>query len=150
MGLCAAVASFVLQTLPIVELPLRIAGAGYIAFLAVRILRGVPKSAAAPERPLGFIEGCLLQLLNPKVVVYGLTLYSTFLAPLVNSVPYVALSIPAVAGIGFVAVTTWALAGSALFRLLTRTPVRRAVTAALSLLLLYSAVDVSGVLTYPP
>lgn len=148
MCLCAAIATLILKAFPSIEPYLRIAGSLYIVWLAVHTFLTSLKVGYSSPRSLGFIEGFLLQLLNPKVIVYGLTLYSTFLVVVAGQVLLIALSATLFAAIGFVAVTTWALAGSALSQLLKKTIVRRIVTVAFSLALLYSAAESSGLIRW--
>ena len=148
MCLCAAIATIILKAFPSIEPYLRIAGSLYIVWLAIHTFSASLKVGSTSVRSLGFIEGFLLQLLNPKVIVYGLTLYSTFLVVVAGQVLLIALSATLFAAIGFVAVTTWALAGSALSQVLKRTLVRRIVTVAFSLALLYSAAESSGLINW--
>ncbi|HUV12490.1 MAG TPA: LysE family transporter [Acidobacteriota bacterium] len=148
MCLCAAIATLLLKTFPYIEPYLRIAGSLYIVWLAIHTFLSSLKTGSTSVRSLGFIEGFLLQLLNPKVIVYGLTLYSTFLVVVAGQLALIAISATVFASIGFVAVTTWALAGSALSRLLKKSIIRRIVTVAFSLLLLYSAAESSGLIKW--
>ena len=146
MCFCALVAAALLAAFPWLQVVLRIGGSLYIAWLAVHtFLSGV---AADPSgKPLlGFANGLLLQVLNAKVIVYGLTLYSTFVAPLSGRAGPLAVSAALFALVGFCATSTWALAGSTFTRVLSRPLARRITFGVLALLLLYSAVESSGIL----
>ena len=114
--------------------------------LAVHTFLGGLQSDPAGRPVLGFANGLLLQLLNAKVIVYGLTLYSTFLAPLSGQAAVLAVSAAVFAVVGFSAVSTWALAGSELTRMLSRPLVRRVTFSLLALVLLFTAVESSGIL----
>jgi len=144
MSACAAAATILLEALPAVEAPLRYVGAAYVLWLAwstwsKRASFGDPATAAASGFPGGFV----LQFLNPKLAVYGLAVYSTFLADLPGGVVGRALSVLALAGVSFAAVTTWALAGASI-RWLLRTDRQRAIAAAvLALALVYTAVELA-------
>ena len=148
MCACATIAAFVIESLPSVESYLRVVGSLYICWLAVHTLLGSLGTTERATQTIGFVEGFLLQLLNPKVIVYGLTLYSTFLAPLAGYAGYVAASAMASAGVGFVAVTSWALAGTVFSRLLMRRRVKRSVSIVLSCMLVYSALECSGLIEW--
>ncbi len=146
MCFCALVSAALLAAFPWLQLVLRIGGSLYIAWLAVHTFLGGLHPDPAGRASLGFANGLVLQLLNAKVIVYGLTLYSTFLAPLSGQAAVLAVSAAVFALVGFSAVSTWALAGSAFTRLLGRPLVRRVTFAVLALVLLYSAVESSGLM----
>ena len=78
MLLCAYVSSTLLRLTPSVEPMLRIIGAAYILWLALSTARASYGFNSMDQPPMGFKKGFLLQTLNPKVAIYGLTLYSTF------------------------------------------------------------------------
>ena len=92
MLLCAWVSSTLLKFIPAIEPALRVAGAVYILWLAIGTARASYDFKETDQPPLAFKMGFLLQALNPKVVVYGLTLYSTFLAAAANNPVILAVS----------------------------------------------------------
>jgi cysteine/O-acetylserine efflux protein len=146
MCLCAIVDKLLIQTLPRIEPYLRIAASLYIVWLAIQTLLGSLKATAESRPPLRFHDGLLLQLLNPKVIAYGLTLYSSFLTSSVGTICGIGLSAVGLAATGFASVTAWALAGSYLAHWFKRPLVRRMTSVILALLLLYSAVESSGLI----
>jgi threonine/homoserine/homoserine lactone efflux protein len=80
------------------------------------------------------------------VIVYGLALYSGFLAPVLGSPLLRVGSAFFLAAVGFAAVSSWALFGSAIKAFLRRPRARLAVNGVLALFLVYTAVELSGVL----
>lgn len=146
MCLCALVAAAVLSAFPSLQVYLRIGGALYIAWLAAHTFLGSMKADSSEKPGLGFTNGLLLQILNAKVIVYGLTLYSTFLGALSGRPVLLALSAAVFAAIGFSSISAWALLGSTFTLVLSNTLVRRITAAVLALVLLYSAVESSGIL----
>jgi len=80
-----------------------------------------------------------LQLLNPKVIVLGLTVYATFLKDMSRTPINLILSALCFTLMSFSALSTWALFGLGLSRLLKTEATRRLVNAVLSLLLVYTA-----------
>ena len=78
----ALVSASLLRGLSALEPLLRYVGAAYILYLAYGILRASYNFAEQAQRPLGFGHGLVLNLSNPKLVVYAFTLFSTFLAPI--------------------------------------------------------------------
>ena len=81
MLLSAGVSASLLNTFPALESTLRYVGAAYILYLAYAALKTSYTFDSEETKPLGYSSGLLLQILNPKLIVYGLTLFSTFLAP---------------------------------------------------------------------
>jgi cysteine/O-acetylserine efflux protein len=141
------VSGFLLEKIPAFEGILRIAGAIYILWLAWHTLQAsYTFDEGQSQKPLGYWQGFFLQVLNVKVIVYGLTLYSTFLANKISSLPMLILSAVGLAIVGFSAVNLWTLFGAVIRKYLNQPKVRRIVNIALALLLVYTAVDLSGVL----
>lgn len=147
MVTCACLSSLLLSLFPFAESALRWIGAGYILWLAVQILRADPGSARPDEPVRAFSKGFALQLFNPKVAVYGLTLYSTFLVPIKGRIGWLSVSAVLFAFVGFLATSTWALFGAAIKQSLKNDAFRKAVNAFLSLLLVYTAAELSGILS---
>lgn len=149
MLLCSLVSSALIAVLPAFEAILRVVGALYILWLAYHTLRATYAFHEQAQEDLGrkgFLQGALLQLLNPKALVYGLTIYGVFLVGISGQVLPLALSAVALAFVTFCAISTWALSGAAIRAYLDRGRVRQIVNTALALLLVYTAVEISGVL----
>ena len=143
MLLCGLISTTLLQILPAFENPLRIIGAVYILWLAFHTLRASYTFQEDQQATFGFSKGFFLQLLNPKVIVYGLTLYSAFLGEMLGSPVYLVVLAVVLAGVGFWAVSTWALTGASIRAYLNRPLVKRVLNIGLSLLLVYTAVELS-------
>lgn len=138
---CAYLSSALLTALPLAECYLRWVGAGYILWLALGTLKadyGFNSTAASAK---AFTRGFVLQLFNPKVAVYGLTLYSTFLAAISGHSGQLALFAAVFALTAFTATSTWALCGAAIRHQLKREGFRKLVNHFLALLLVYTAVS---------
>jgi cysteine/O-acetylserine efflux protein len=146
LTLSGLVSGFLLDQIPAFETILRIAGALYILWLAWHTLKASYTFDEENQKPLGYLQGFLLQVLNVKVIVYGLTLYGTFLANKIPSFFHLVLSAALFASVGFTSVTLWTLFGAGIRKYLNRPKVRRAVNIVLALLLVYTAVDLSGLL----
>ncbi len=86
MLLCAFLSSTLLSIIPVSERYLRWIGALYIVWLAVGILRSNKSFKETNDPPKAFAKGFILQLINPKATIYGLTLYSTFLSPIAGQI----------------------------------------------------------------
>jgi cysteine/O-acetylserine efflux protein len=147
MILCAYLSSHLLATIPVAERYLRWIGAGYILWLAIGLVRSSYSFSESDRGTTAFTKGLVLQLFNPKVAVYGLTLYSTFLASISNRLDYLSLSAAAFAFTAFVATSTWALFGAAIKSKLRNDRFRKIINTVFSLLLVYTAVELTGMLS---
>ncbi len=143
---CAYLSSILLTVIPASEKYLRWIGAVYIIWLAIGILRSGNSFQDSCVTPKEFSKGFVLQLFNPKVAVYGLTLFSTFLASISGQMSYLAVSATVFALTAFAATSVWALCGAAIRNRLKNESVRKIVNLLLSLLLMYTAVDLSGIM----
>lgn len=146
MLLCAYVSSTLLNLIPSVEPVLRIIGAAYILWLAIGTARTSYAFKDAGQPPMGFKKGFFLQTFNPKVAVYGLTLYSTFLSPAADNLFVLTVFAMLFALTAFCSTSTWALCGAAIRTHLHQLKVRLLVNAVLILLLIYTAIDLSGII----
>ena len=144
MLLCGWTSTVLLKVLPSFETALRFIGAGYILWLAFETLKTSYTFQESNQSPMGFGRGLLLQVLNLKAIVYGLTLYSTFLVPITDNSALLVLSATFLATLAFCSVSAWALFGSAIRTVLRQPRIRRLVNLVLSLLLVYTAIELSG------
>ena len=146
MSACALASAALLSALPWVEGWLRWVGAAYILWLAyhswhTRHLLGVEGAQDGGDPALGFWAGMLIQFVNPKVFVYGVMMYTTFLAPLAGHTLALLVSAVVLALIGLAAVSTWALGGAAIGGWLKSDRERAIVAAVLALALVYTAIE---------
>ena len=141
---CAYLSSALLTVIPLAERYLRWIGACYILWLAIGTLRSSYSFSESDRVTKAFTKGFILQLFNPKVAVYGLTLYSTFLAPISSHLDYLSLSALVFAFTAFIATSTWALFGAAIKKKLKNNSFKKIVNISLSILLIYTAIELLG------
>lgn len=146
MMLSGLLSGFLIKTIPGFDKTVRILGALYILWLAVGILRTSLAREISSQPLMGFSNGLLLQFFNPKVMVLGLTLYSSFLAPITNNFAWLALSAAILGCLAFLVTSTWTIAGSILFQSLKKPAILKTINVVLALLLVYTAIELSGVL----
>ena len=146
MLLCGLIANSLFSLLPGLEKWLHYIGAAYILWLAHGILHASYSFKDGESTHLGYFKGVALQVVNPKVIVYGMTLYSTFLAPIVNDPLWMIISAVFSGVVTFIAVSTWTLFGSAIKTYLRQPRIRHGVNVVLALLLVYTAVDISDLI----
>jgi cysteine/O-acetylserine efflux protein len=148
MLLCALGSTVLLQVFPDVRTLLQVVGAAYILWLAFHTLRSSYTFEEDQQVLFSFSHGFFLQLLNPKLLIYGLTLYSGFLAGIGTHPAYLFASALVFTGIGFLAISTWTLVGSSIRRYLDRPKVKGVLNTVLALLLVYTAIELSGALAW--
>jgi cysteine/O-acetylserine efflux protein len=146
MLLSAWVSASLLHVFPSLEIILRYVGAAYIIYLAIATLKTSYAFDDEEVKPLGFANGLLLQILNPKLIVYGLTLFSTFLAHITHQPARLLVAAALLMIVSFCATSTWALFGTVIKRYLHQPRIRFGVNAILSLFLVYSALELAGIL----
>lgn len=89
-------------------------GAAYLLWLAWSVFRS--EAGEAEERPAGgILTGMLLQFVNPKFILYGITAFSSFVLPYDDSAPTLSCAVAGLAVIGFSGSCCWAMFG-AVFR----------------------------------
>jgi cysteine/O-acetylserine efflux protein len=146
MLLCSMVSTVLLAAFPAFEKFLRWIGAAYILWLAYETLQASYTFKENRQLRPGFAKGFFLQILNPKVIVYGLTLYSTFLVAKI-AVPLARLfSALALAATAFCAISIWTAFGASIRSYLQHPKVRILINTVLALLLVYTAFEISGLL----
>lgn len=151
MSACAWASTTVLRLFPALQPILSYAGAAYIVYLAYGMLKAsytfvMDEQGNTAIEPLGFGKGLTLQALNPKLVVYGLALFSTFFAPLAARPLQIVLVVPLLAVVAFCATSTWTLGGTLIKTQLRHPKVQLAVNLAFSLLLVYTALTLADLL----
>lgn len=147
MFLCLTMSSLLTTYLPSVTPWLRPVGAAYMLWLAFGIFRHFEKALQGPDQvaPLRFWNGLVLQFANPKTIFFGLTVYSVYLVPILESRPALLISPVLLMAVCFSALSTWAVAGH-LIRSRINTPRRaRILGTLLALALVWTAVDLLGV-----
>ena len=111
MLLCAlfsvALASLVPKIMPFMEW----AGAAYILWLAWKTWRSSDAADGESDVDCGFWAGFVLEFVNVKIMLYGVTALTSFVMPAFDSTAAVAAFAVLLAAIGSVANWTWALFG---------------------------------------
>ena len=146
MFLSGWVSRTLLQIVPALEPALRYVGAGYMLYLAFGILKASYVFTERDVKPLGFTHGVMLQILNPKLFFYAFTLFSAFLASTAGNLALLIVAAAVLSAISFGATSVWALFGAAIKTYLHHLRVKAVINGIFALLLVYSAVNLVGVL----
>lgn len=134
------------RNFPTIEPIMRYVGAMYIFYLAFGILKASYTFTETNSKPLGFLHGFTLQLLNPKLFVYAFTLFSAFLAAMTQNLSILFLVVTFLAAVAFCAASTWALFGTAIKTHLHNPRLKMVINIILSLSLIYTAVSLTGMI----
>jgi len=140
MFLSGWISTALLKSFPMLEPMLHYIGAGYILYLAFGILKASYSFEEQQVKSFGFMHGIALQILNPKLIVYAFTVFSTFLSPLTQNMALVALAAALLAITSFCATSMWALFGTVIRARLHNPRLKLIVNVLLSLSLVYIAV----------
>lgn len=124
--------------IPKIETFMAIIGAAYLLYLAVIIV----KNTGAKEDSIGgkynsFIAGTFLQFVNPKAVLYAITVIGTFVLPYHSTHLALLLYSVLLAGIGFLSSMSWSLFGSVFKKIIKTYEMQFNVV--MAILLVYSA-----------
>jgi len=146
MALCGGVSTALLKIIPAIENILHYIGAAYILWLAYHTFKASYNFEQEDQKLLGFSNGFFLQLLDPKVIIYSLTLYSSFLGGIATRPMALVVSAIALALVGFCAISTWTLFGASIRKYLKHPRAKQVLNTALSLMLVFTAIELSGVM----
>jgi cysteine/O-acetylserine efflux protein len=118
---------------------LKVLGAVYMIFLAIHIMFTKPAREDSDRKGMNtFMVGFSQQFLNLKSILYGITIYATFIIPSFRQPLILALFALVLALAGYLSVNLWALTGSWLQNLAWR--YQRWINIGMGILLIYSAV----------
>ena len=135
-----------LNVFPALQPILRYLGATYILYLAFGILKASYTFAEKESKPLEFGHGFMLQILNPKLIVYAFTLFSAFLASVTRNILSLTALAVALAAVSFCATSVWALFGTSIKTHLRHPRLQVLINIVLAILLAYAAVSLIGIL----
>lgn len=99
---------------PALQTALSWAGAGYLVYLGVRMLKSSAANAQGKTRPVRFHEAALFQFLNPKAWIMSITCATLFLPQELGVFLRGAYMASVMEGVGIPCMAVWALFGSSL------------------------------------
>lgn len=123
---------------------MQIIGSVYMLYLAYQIYHMGRGSGAGTRHSASFYSGLLMQFVNPKVLLFTLTVIPGYVMPYYDSSASAFGFVLLVTFIGFLAFTTWVIFGSVFKSFLQQH--RRVMNTLMALFLVYSAVLVSGII----
>lgn len=118
-------------------------GASYLIYLAVVPLLKRPSGTASKKAlNYSFLSGFGLQLINPKTLIYGMTIYSSFAVLVSGSVVSVIISAISLSLVAFTCTSLWAILGTTLSKYFERVIFYYCFNGILGILLIYVAITI--------
>lgn len=97
--------------IPNVLFIMQVVGTAYMLYLAYQIYT-MDTTDASENKAGNFSSGFLMQFLNPKVVLFTMTVIPSFVLPYYDSTVALSLSVLGITFIGFIAFLLWVLFGA--------------------------------------
>lgn len=130
--------------MPKIKLVMGLIGALYMLYLAYLILKSNSHKNEQVYKIATFKQGVLMQYINPKAILFSITISSNFIVPYFYSwYSYILISI-ALGILAFFATSTWALIGSVLNKIFSK--YEKIFNLIMVILLVYSALSISGII----
>ncbi len=114
-------------------------GAAYMLYLAYKTLRSKPHGQAEGKEHISFLSGVVLQFINPKGVLFGITVAANYITPYYHTLPPIAALAMALAVLTVGSTCSWAAFGAMFQRFLAKR--QTAFNIVMALLLVYCAVS---------
>lgn len=142
LAVSVILSSMLMMVIPKILLVMQTAGSMYMLYLAYQIYSiGEAKSNA--EQTITFRGGFLMQFVNPKVIVFTMTVIPSFVMPHDTTIVGLSVAVATVTCIGFSAFITWVLFGAIFKEFLQK--YQKAVNLVMGIFLVYSAIMISGI-----
>ncbi|WP_025691894.1 LysE family translocator [Paenibacillus zanthoxyli] len=129
--------TMLITVMPKILIIMQIIGSFYMFYLAYQIYK-MDTSKPTVNQTGTFMSGFLMQFLNPKVLLFTMTVIPSFILPYYTAMPAVTISVITITLIGFLAFITWVLFGTIFKAFLQKHT--RAVNVMMALFLAYAAV----------
>ncbi|EHQ89200.1 LysE family translocator [Desulfosporosinus youngiae] len=142
LGISAVLNTVLIAVIPKILSIMQIIGSCYILYLAYQIYK-MDVSESAEIQTATFLSGFLMQFVNPKVVLFTMTVIPSFVMPYYAAPAALAVFAVAITIIGFCAFVTWVLFGVVFKEFLKN--YQKTVNMVMALFLVYSALMASGV-----
>jgi threonine/homoserine/homoserine lactone efflux protein len=128
------------NAIPKIEPIMRYLGAAYILWLAWALFNEHKKEGKKSLETNSIITGAALQFINVKVIIYSITVMSTFVLPYYKDIWSIILFIIILAVVGFSSTCVWTLFGSVFEKVFRER--KKLVNIVMALLLVYCAATI--------
>lgn len=135
--------SVLVEVIPNILIIMQVIGSLYMLYLAYKIFKmGSIEDKTNPNA--NFRSGLLMQLVNPKVLIFTLTVIPSYVMPFYTSSLALFMFVIMITLIGFFAFATWVVFGT-IFRTFLQNH-QKVLNMLMALFLVYSAIMISGIL----
>jgi threonine/homoserine/homoserine lactone efflux protein len=139
MVLCSLFSIMLVNIIPTIKPAMTYMGVAYILWLAWHIVKSKPQeNAENVEKADSFMTGFILQFVNIKIILYGITAISTFITPYYSSPFSVGFFTLMITALGCTGTFTWAVFGAVFQNFFEK--YRIIVNIIMALLLVYCAI----------
>lgn len=143
MILCGIFCRALTSVIPGVQPIMTYIGAIYLLYLAYLTLRRLPPGENSTDREPSYRMGIFLQLINVKIIIYALTMFSSFILPYEQRPVFLFFFAFYLMVLGAIGNLIWAFAGNVLNRFYRKH--YRLMNAVMALLLVWCALRVVGI-----
>lgn len=137
LGLSAMLNTLLVTVIPKILIFMQVIGTLYMLYLAYQIYQSDASNRKVHDTGT-FLSGFLMQFLNPKVLLFCMTVIPSFILPYTQAPSTLTIGVIVITMIGFLAFITWLLFGS-IFRTFLQKH-SKIVNVVMALFLAYSAV----------
>lgn len=116
MILCTLFSTALYTLIPKIKPVMLVLGAGYMLYLAWKIWKSNSDIHVQDTKSSTVLSGCLLQFVNPKIMVYGITAMSSYILPVFQAPAVLAGFVLLLSLVGFSGSICWAAFGSVFSR----------------------------------
>lgn len=134
----AFLSSFFANVLPSIIIFVQIGGTFYMLYLAYQIYKMDASNDTKTEGRTSFNRGLFVQLLNPKPIMFALTLFPSFVLPYYNSTLSLTITVAGVTLIGFLSFILWVTFGAIFKEFLKK--YHKAANTTMAVFIVYAAV----------
>lgn len=139
LAISAMLNTMLLTFIPKIFIVMQFIGSFYMLYHAYKIYK-TDKSKPTVNQSGTFQSGFLMQFLNPKVVLFTMTVIPSFILPHYSEMNAVTISVLAITLIGFLAFITWVLFGTIFKQFLQNHS--KIVNVIMALFLAYAAIEI--------
>ena len=143
MSLCGLLGQTLITVIPGIQPFMKLIGTVYLLYLAWNTYKRQPPNAAAEQKLPTYLMGFSLQLVNAKMIIHGITMFSSYILPFVQTTPMIFVFVIYFVVMGAIGNLIWAFAGNALNKLYTAH--YKLMNLIMELLLVWCALRIAGI-----
>ena len=143
MTLCGLLGQTLITVIPGIQPVMKLIGTAYLLYLAWNTYKRQPPNAATEQKLPTYLMGFCLQLVNAKMIIHGITMFSSYILPFTQSTPMIFVFVIYFVVMGAIGNLLWAFAGNALNKFYTEH--YKCMNLVMALLLVWCALRIAGI-----